>query len=80
MPAEAALGVLRRAGEDWAREGGLALEPPQTQGIIRFSGAEAVLRLTAKVESDKRLETEYELRRLVKQAFEREKWPTPATG
>ena len=80
VPVEAALGVLRRAGEDWAWEGGLALEPPQTQGIIRFSGAEAVLRLTAKVESDKRLETEYELRRLVKQAFEREKWPTPATG
>lgn len=80
VPVEAALDVLRRAGEAWARESGLALEPPHTQGIIRFSGAEPVLRVTAKVESDKRLEAEYELRRLVKQAFDREKWPTPGTG
>ena len=59
-----------------ARESGAALEDPQTHGIIRFSGPEPVLRLTAKVESDQRLEAEYELRRRVKLAFEREKWPT----
>ncbi len=76
VPVESALGVLKRAGEEWARESGAALEDPQTHGIIRFSGTEPVLRLTAKVESDKRLEAEYELRRRVKQAFEREKWPT----
>jgi moderate conductance mechanosensitive channel len=75
VPVEAALDVLKRAGEEWARESG-ALEAPQTHGIMRFSGADAVLGLTAKVESDKRLEAEYELRRRVKQAFEREKWPT----
>lgn len=76
VPVESALGVLKQAGEEWARESGAALEPPQTNGIIRFSGAEPVLRLTAKVESDKRLEAEYELRRRIKGAFEREKWPT----
>jgi len=76
VPVESALGVLKRAGEEWARENGVALEDPQTHGVVRFNGAEAVLRLTAKVDSDKRLEAEYELRRRVKQAFEREKWPT----
>ena len=76
VPVESALGVLTRVGEEWARESGVALEAPQTHGVVRFNGPEAVLRLTAKVESDKRLEAEYELRRRVKQAFEREKWPT----
>ena len=76
VPVEAALGVLKRAGEEWARESDVALEDPQTHGVVRFNGAEAVLRLTAKVDSDKRLEAEYELRRRLKQAFEREKWPT----
>jgi small-conductance mechanosensitive channel len=75
-PVDRALAVLKRVGEEWARETGAALEPPQTQGIIRFSGAEVVLRLVAKVDSDKRLETEYELRRRVKEAFDREHWPT----
>ncbi len=78
VPVEPALGVLKRVGEEWAKESGLALEPPQTQGIIRWSGSEAVLRLLAKVESDKRLEAEYELRRRVKGAFDREQWPTVA--
>ena len=80
VPVEAALGVLKRVGEEWARESGVALEEPQTQGIIRFSGAEPVLRVTAKVDSDNRLDAEYELRRLIKQAFDREKWPTPGTS
>ena len=79
VPVEPALAVLERVGEEWARESGLALEPPQTHGIVRWSGAEVVLRLTAKVESDKRLEAEYELRRRVKQAFDREQWPTVGT-
>jgi small-conductance mechanosensitive channel len=75
VPVEAALGVLKRVGEEWARQSGAALEPPQTQGIIRFSGAEPVLRLVAKVDSDRRLDAEYELRRRVKEAFDREQWP-----
>ena len=79
VPVEPALGVLKRAGEEWARDTGAALEPPQTHGIIRWSGAEAVLRVTAKVEADRRLEAEYELRLRVKQAFDREQWPTVGT-
>jgi small conductance mechanosensitive channel len=75
VPVESALDVLKRAGEEWARESGVALEAPQTHGIIRFNGAEAILRLTAKVESERRLDAEYELRRRVRQAFEREQWP-----
>jgi small-conductance mechanosensitive channel len=76
VPVEPALAVLRRVGEEWARDSGVALEPPQTQGIIRWSGAEAVLRLGVKVDSDKRSDTEYELRRRVKEAFDREHWPS----
>jgi moderate conductance mechanosensitive channel len=75
VPVDAALAVLKRVGEEWAHESGAALEPPQTQGIIRFSGAEPVLRLVAKIDSDKRLEAEYELRRRIKEAFDREQWP-----
>jgi small conductance mechanosensitive channel len=76
VPVEMALALLKRVGEEWARESGAALEPPQPQGIIRFSGAAPVLRLMAKVDADKRLDAEYELRRRVKEAFDREHWPT----
>jgi small conductance mechanosensitive channel len=75
VPVERALAVLRRAAEEWARESGTALEPPQTQGIIRWTGAESVVRVMAKVDADRRLEAEYELRRRVKEAFDREAWP-----
>jgi small conductance mechanosensitive channel len=74
VPVEPALAVLERVGEEWARESGAALEPPQTQGVIRWNGAEAVLRLMVKVDSDRRLDAEYELRRRVKDAFDREHW------
>jgi small conductance mechanosensitive channel len=76
VPVDPALAVLRRVGEEWARDGGVALETPQTQGIIRWSGTEPVLRLVVKVDPDTRLDAEYELRRRVKQAFEGEHWPT----
>lgn len=76
VPVDAALAVLKRVGEEWARASGAALEDPQTQGIIRFSGAAPVLRLVVKVDSDRRLEAEYELRRRVRQAFDTEQWPT----
>ena len=76
VPVEAALALLCRVGEEWARASGRALEPPQTQGIIKFSGAETVVRLMVKVEPAGRLETEYELRRAVKDAFDRESWPS----
>lgn len=80
VPVEPALAVLKRVGEEWARDTGVALEPPQTQGIVRFNGAEAVLRLMVKVDADRRLDAEYELRRRVRDAFDREKWPTVGGG
>jgi moderate conductance mechanosensitive channel len=75
-PVERALAVLRQVGEEWARQSGAALEAPETQGIIRWSGSEPVVRLTAKVDADTRLDAEYELRRRVKDAFDREHWPS----
>lgn len=77
VPVDAALAVLERVAEEWARESGAALEPPRTQGIIRFTGAAPVLRLVAMVDPDKRLEAEYELRRRIRQAFDREQWRMP---
>ena len=76
VPLEPALALLRRVGEEWARARGQALEPPQPQGIIKFSGSETVVRLVVKAEPDKRLETEYALRRAIRDAFDRESWPS----
>ena len=72
---ERALAVLRDVAEGWARETHAALEPPVAQGIIRFSGGgDAVLRLLARVESHQRQDAELELRRRIRQAFDREQW------
>jgi small conductance mechanosensitive channel len=72
---ERALAVLRDVAEAWARETRAALEPPMAQGIIRFSGGgDAVLRLTARVESHQRQDAEFELRRRIRRAFEQEQW------
>lgn len=75
---QAAVAVLERAAQEWARDSGAAMEPPQTQGIIRFSGAEPVLRVMAKVDADRREDAEYELRRRIREAFDREQWATTA--
>ena len=74
VPVEQALAVLREVGEGWARDTGEALDPPEAQGIMRFSGGDSVLRLTIKVDPGRRLETEYALRRRIKEAFERHQW------
>jgi small conductance mechanosensitive channel len=72
---ERALATLREVAETWARETRAALEPPVAQGIIRFSGGgDAVLRLMARVESSRRQDAELELRRRIRQAFDREQW------
>jgi len=76
VPVDAALALLRRVGEEWARASGTALEAPQTQGIIKFNGTETVVRLMVKVAPERRLETEYGLRRAIKDAFDREAWPS----
>ena len=67
-----ALAVLRRVGEEWARETGAALDAPAVEGIMRFSGGDAVLRLTVRVEAARRLDAENDLRRRIKAAFDRE--------
>jgi moderate conductance mechanosensitive channel len=67
-----ALGVLEGAGREWARASGAALESPRAQGIIRWSGGDSVLRLTVKVSAAERLDVERELRRRIKDAFDRE--------
>ena len=72
-----ALAALERVGQEWAKETGLALEPPEAQGVIRFGESDLGLRLTAKVDAGKRSLAEVELRRRIKQAFEREGIPFP---
>jgi small conductance mechanosensitive channel len=72
-----ALQVLERVGQEWARETRAALEPPQAQGIIRFGEADLTLRLMVKVEAPRRFDAEVELRRRIKEAFEREGIPFP---
>lgn len=72
-----ALGVLESVGRQWGQETGGALEPPQSQGIIRFGESEVVLRLMVKVEAPRRVDVENELRRRIKEAFERERIPIP---
>lgn len=72
---ERALGVLREVAEAWARDTAAALEAPVAQGIIRFSGGgDAVFRLMARVEPRRRQDAELELRRRIRQAFDREQW------
>jgi small conductance mechanosensitive channel len=74
IPVERALDVLRRVGEEWATETGAALEKPEAQGIMKFSGDDMVLRLLAKVDPARRADAEVELRRRIKDAFDRERW------
>ena len=48
------------------------------QGIIRFGDGAAVLRLMAKVDPARRFDAELELRRRIKEAFDREQIPLPS--
>jgi len=67
-----ALDALERAGREWSAEAGLALEPPRAQGIIRFGESEVGLRLVVKVAPAARNDAEIELRRRIKEAFDRD--------
>ena len=70
-----ALEVLRRVGEEWARDTGAALDPPRSQGIMKFiGGGDVVLRLVVRVEPGRRDDAEIELRRRIKDAFDHERW------
>ncbi len=70
-----ALDVLREVGMTWARDTGAALDTPEAQGIIKFSGSDVILRLAVTVAPPRRLGAEAELRRRIKEAFDRERWP-----
>jgi len=74
VPVAQALEVLEEVGKGWAGDSGAALETPQAQGIIRFSGDDMVLRLLVKVDPARRFDAEVELRRRIKETFDRERW------
>ena len=72
-----ALKTLERVGQSWATETGLSLEAPEAQGVVRFGESDLGLRLMVKVPAAKRFDAELELRRRIKEAFEREGIPFP---
>jgi small-conductance mechanosensitive channel len=72
VPVARALAVLAEVGADWAGE---ALDRPEAQGIIGWSGGDTLLRLTARVPPERRQAVEQELRRRIKEAFDRQHWP-----
>jgi small-conductance mechanosensitive channel len=81
IPVDRALAVLDEVGEAWARESKAALDRPQAHGIMAFSGGDAVLRLMVRVPPARRLAAEAELRRRIKEAFDRHHWsPIGAAG
>ena len=72
-----ALAALDRVGQEWATDTGLALEAPEAQGVVRFGESDLGLRLMVKVDAARRFDVEIELRRRIKDAFERERIPFP---
>ena len=67
-----ALEALERIGRDWATETGLGLDAPLAQGIVRFGETEVGLRLSVKVMPAGRADAESDLRRRIKEAFDRD--------
>ncbi len=67
-----ALEALERVGRDWATETGLGLDAPVAQGIVRFGETEVGLRLSVKVMPAGRADAESDLRRRIKEAFDRD--------
>jgi small conductance mechanosensitive channel len=72
-----ALETLERVGREWALETGLAMEPPEAQGVVRFGEGDLGLRLIAKIEPARRFDVEIDLRRRIKEAFQRDGIPFP---
>ena len=75
VPLAQALAVLTEVGAAWAGEAASALDRPDAQGIIGWSGGDMLLRLTARVAPERRQAVERELRRRIKEAFDRQHWP-----
>jgi small-conductance mechanosensitive channel len=68
-----AMRVLDEVGRAWAEEHrGIVLEPPQVQGILSFDESSIALRLAIKVKPSQQGAAELELRRRIKEAFDRE--------
>ena len=67
-----AVAALERVGKEWAGETRLALEAPEALGPIRFGESDLGIRLMVKVEAARRFDVEVELRRRIKEVFERE--------
>lgn len=67
-----ALEALERIGREWAAETGLGLDAPLAQGIVRFGETEVGLRLSVKVAPAGRGDAESDLRRRIKEAFDRD--------
>jgi moderate conductance mechanosensitive channel len=68
-----AMHILEEVGKAWAAERrDVVLEPPQVQGILSFDESSVTLRLVVKVKSSQQAAAEWELRRRIKEAFERE--------
>ena len=81
VPVDRALAVLTEISEAWARESRVALDRPPVPGIMGFSGGEVTLRVTVPVSAEQRLAAEAELRRRIKDAFDRYHWsPIGAAG
>ncbi|MBI2204631.1 MAG: mechanosensitive ion channel family protein [Candidatus Rokubacteria bacterium] len=75
-----ALATLRATAEGWAGETGAALESPEVPGIMKITGGDVVLRVSVKVDPARRFAAELELRRRIKEAFDRERVPLVATS
>lgn len=75
VPVAKALAVLDEIGADWAGAAHGSVDRPQAQGIIGWSGGDSLLRLTAPVAPERRQATEQDLRRRIKEAFDRHHWP-----
>jgi small conductance mechanosensitive channel len=75
VPLAQALAVLDRIGAEWAGAASSPVDQPEAQGIIGWSGGDALLRLTARVAPERRQATEHDLRRRIKEAFDRHHWP-----
>jgi moderate conductance mechanosensitive channel len=74
VPVEKALAVLDEVGAEWAGEA-RSVDRPEAQGIIGWSGGDSLFRLTASVAPERRHATEQDLRRRIKEAFDRHHWP-----
>ena len=75
VPVAEALAILDEVGADWAGEARSSVDRPEVQGIIGWSGGDSLLRLTAHVAPERRQATEQDLRRRIKEAFDRHHWP-----